>query len=275
MRHLTILICALFCALACAGESYETDDLDIDGLREQAAQDAEEFEELEQPFLVEDTYGFRSDLSSSNTRCLGSNTAVATQVCNVPKDKTPSYFVTGTGMSAAQKTDAQQKIDGFIASFAGQFPTWTMSRITSNADINISYGALNSGNPKTSIHRYVKLTTVAADNLGAPAFGGIGTWRKYKPSSVCTIDRPRIIADFSTTTQQTNVLRHALGTCFSFGLGLGTGGGVTRPNAIAVTENAVKSVNFSEYAKCLVNKFDPTVPEFFSIIFNCVGLTDN
>lgn len=237
----------LAAALACGGESYE------DGALITETDDDPSFATTEQDVTFIPQYGFRRDLASSNTRCL--NPGVNSQACMLPPDKTYTVRVTGTGMSATQKIEAVGLVGGFIAAFKDELTSWTMSQLTgsSGGDVQISYGTL-PGTAKTSIHTYAHATATGASTL--EDFGATGTYEKYGTIS-CTVDRAKIVQDFSTA-QQPRVLRHALYYCANMGLGLGSGGATSRATAIVVTPDVNKSENLGDYSKCMANTYSPT-----------------
>jgi hypothetical protein len=242
----------------------------------------QEHETVEQSVTYIPAYGFRSDLSDSNTRC-NHNTTVSGHTCNYPPNKALTLRCTGTGMTAAQKTVCEQKLDGFIAAFSGEMPSWNITRVNSgNADVMISYGANTSSNPTTSIHRYARATVSGATTLND--FGATGTYQKYGTVN-CTVDRARIVAD-TTGTQQDRVLGHALHFCAWKGAGVGSGGAANRSYSIAVTPDTNKSQNMSAMVACMVETYDPTTQpsDVFPVCgdvggliipCNCAGLTDN
>lgn len=216
------------------------------------------------------TFGFRADLAGSNSRCGGT---VATEVCVVPPDKTVTFRATGTGMSAGQKTEAESLIDGFLIRLADDFPTYTLSRITSGtADVMVSYGT-QPGTNKNSIHTYAHATQSGGTTLND--FGATGTWIKYG-SVQCVIDNQKIQNDF-LASQEPKVRSHAIDYCLLKGLGTGSGGGaVSRPHAIAVTPDAVKVNSLSNKTWCIADSYQPAGNDvtFFLDPF-CSGQTDN
>jgi hypothetical protein len=258
-----MMILGMMLAAACGGElgDYEP-----------------EFETAEQDVNFIATYGFRNDLPDSNTRC-DSGTQVNSHSCNYPPNKTLTVRCTGTGMTAAQKTVCEQKLDGFIAAFSAELPTWSMSRINSGtADVNISYGTNSSTNAKTSIHRYAKATVSNPTLLDD--FGSTGSYFKYG-SINCTVDRARIVVD-TTMLQQDKVLTHAIHFCAHKGLGFGAGGHFNRSHSIVVTPDTYKSENLSPLNVCMAQTYDPTGNTVFPICgleffppCLCSGAADN
>lgn len=261
MRKIAFLM--IVAAAACGGELGDNES---------------EFETTEQDVTFIATYGFRNDLADSNTRC-NSGTSDNNHSCNYPPNKALTVRCTGTGMTPDQKTVCEQKVDGFIAAFSGELPTWTMSRINSGtADVNISYGTNSSSNPKTSIHRYAKASVSSPTLLDD--FGSTGSYFKYG-SINCTVDRSRIVAD-TTALQQDKVLTHAIHFCAHKGLGFGSGGHHSRSHSIVVTPDVYKSENLGALNVCMAQNYDAAGNTVFPICglefyppCLCAGVSDN
>jgi hypothetical protein len=223
-------------------------------------------------------YGFRDDLVDSNTRCIH-NPPTNSHRCNLPPNKTMQTLVTGTGMTATTKAEAEGLVDGYIAQFAAELPSWSLSRITSGsaADVHISYGTV-PGTNKNSIHNYTRVVVNGGTDL--EDFGSTGTYRKYS-TIACKIDRSKILNDF-TAPQRPRVLAHAIHYCMHKGVGFGSGGGSTRSYGIVVTPDAFKSDSLSARVICMAETYNAAQNQIFPVcdpdnfIFcPCQGLSDN
>lgn len=223
-------------------------------------------------------YGWRRDLSGSNARCLGNGAQPNSQVCVLPPNKTIRIRVTGTGMSASQKTLVESLVDGWILRFADDFNTYSFSRVTVDPDINISFGEV-PGSITSSIHTYAHANQSGGFTIDD--FGSPGTWEKYGLIS-CTIDNASILADFDTVTKEDSIRSHAVDYCVNKAVGIGSGGSNTgRSYAIATTPGVFKGQDASAFVRCQANSYqagDLTIIDFCGVDLvpcPCAGLSDN
>ncbi len=249
-------------ALACGGEAFETE---------------EEFGELEQEVFVHDTFGFRSDLSGSNTRCAQSFGG-PNQTCIIPPDRAISTRITGTGMSPGEKTALEGIVLTINADWDSQLNTnWSFTLAGGGTgDVNVEYGTLTGG-ATSSIHRFARVTIL---NLSAPLDdqGLNGTWRKYVNGTglTCVIDKSAINATWSNQLQRDRVRSHALYYCMQKAMGLGSSGStVFKSYSISTTPDNAKDITLGSKVKCLLNGYDPGGSATLHVNGDCANVTDD
>jgi hypothetical protein len=244
--------------------------------------DADSFDEPELVTVEQDTrsdneMGFQTGLSDgSSVRCPAVPTG--TTNCVLPPNQNISFRVTGTNMTATQKATVEGRVDDNITFWLDNTPgkrdvpsNWTLQRITSTADVNIEFGTLDQTN-KNSINTYSRFVSFSTNPLDDQ--GHTGSWSTYNPVT-CRIDNTKINVDF-LTTQRPKVLAHAIQACMVPVIGVGRGGHVNRPHAIAVTPDSFKNNDFSNKSRCWLRNYvaGGTIHTPFEPAL-CAGETDN
>lgn len=254
-------------ALACGGNADTGPD---------ESGDAYEEEGLDEKASSNFGYGFESVEASHGTVNVGCGNNI-NKFCMYPGDKSRKFCVTGTGMTAAQKTEAEADVDAILPTFASQFggAGWSFSRSCSNTpDVLIEYGNISASQAKTNIMGYVSAMPQAGSLNQVFPLGAGGTHWQQKPVTgqfVVRVDRAQIITDFDSTAREQRVRRHALyGGMYAAGAGLGFRSNHTNQNtSISITQDSAKVLTLSATELCRANGYDPLAPDFWLQTFGC------
>lgn len=247
-----LLVAAL---AACGGELGEEPALEV---ADDAAPEEPDVGSSEQGIAIRsDGYGY--NVNGQNFRCQWNNGA-ASDVCIYPGNRDRDICVTGNGMTAGQKTEAEADVDALLPALTSQFSGsgWNFERNCSGfVDVSISYGNITGSQLTTSILGYVKIPQMASTVQGKIPDFIPGTHRLQTGTAAVTVDRAQIVADFAVANQQ-RVRRHALyGGIYAGATGLGfTPAHTNRVTSIVTTPAAAKLTSVSSQEKCRVDGYD-------------------
>jgi hypothetical protein len=264
MKQLIKYAALSLCLFACGGEADDPEQASVDGadvaIDEPAADDIV-LGTAEQPITVKGLHGV--NYNGDPYRCQLIVGTGGSDTCLYPRDTSRSICVTGTGMTAGQKTEAEADVDAILPTFASQFGGWAFSRSCSSPDVNLEYANISASQTSTSILGYVRVipTTPTGPLVEPGTFPTFNLWKGsfYVEGSGATklrVDRPQIVADFAAADQQ-RVRRHALyGGMYAALTGIGfTPDHTNRVTSIATTPATAKSTSVSTQEKCRVNGY--------------------
>lgn len=270
MKQAILLVAAL---AACGGQSDDGFEYDVPEQEQEQEQISDD--EIDDKAASQFGYAYEAVENSHGVQ----NVACANRQnrhCMYPDTKTRKFCVTGTGMTAGQKTEAEADVDAILPAFATQFggTGWSFSRSCSNTpEVLIEYGNISAAQIKSSILGYVSVMPQSGSLTQVFPGGASGAHWQQKTSGqwVVRVDRPQIITDFDTTNREQRVRRHALyGGMYAAGAGLGfISAHTNRVTSIVITQDSAKLTDVSTSEKCRVDGFTPTDPGAWIQTFGC------
>lgn len=204
-------------------------------------------------------YGWNSAYASGGNIACDQSNGNDTNVCIYPENRTRRICVSGIGMTAGQKTEAEADVDAILPTLNSQFSSsnWLFSRGCGTGDTaSLEYGNIPDSQQLASILGYVRVSSSGSSLDEALPYKG--THKKQSGTATIRVDRAQIVNDFSVNDQP-RVRRHALyGGMYAALAGLGfTRVHTNRVTSVAITSAVAKTVSVSAQEQCRVNAYDP------------------